>query len=137
MNDNPYPTLFPLDCRQKPIHVHFSQMSELTLLLLSEHISPFFISLSRHNPLRQLPLPFSLLSSSRYVIPPAPIPSILLLRSSISLACCVRLSDAASARSRMTPFTPVRPGCMPIDCVQGYCRRVGYENCVSEPSESD
>src|ERR1700728_19644 len=55
MNDNPYPTLFPLDCRQKPIHVHLSQMSELTLLLLSKHISHSFISPFRHHP-----LPFSL-----------------------------------------------------------------------------
>ena len=78
MNDNPYPTFFSLDCRQKPVHVHLSQMSELTLLLLSEHVSPFFIYLSRHNPSALL------LSSSRHVIPPAPIPSILLLRSSIS-----------------------------------------------------
>lgn len=54
-------------------------------------------------------------SSSAHVFPPRPDFSIARFSSAISRARFDRAIAAASARSRMTPLTPVRPGPIPID----------------------
>jgi hypothetical protein len=69
-------------------------------------------------------------SSSRNVFPPRFARSIRAASSASSSAFLERSRAAASLRSRMTPFTPVRPGPIPIESTCCECVSTSSSICL-------
>jgi hypothetical protein len=76
-------------------------------------------------------------SSSRNVFPPRFARSIRAASSATSSAFLERSRAAASLRSRITPFTPVRPGPIPIESTRCECVSTSSSICLPhDPSNS-
>jgi hypothetical protein len=75
--------------------------------------------------------------SSRNVFPPRFARSIRAASSASSSPFLQRSRAAASLRSRMTPFTPVRPGPIPIESTCCECASISSSTCLPhDPSNS-